>query len=439
MEQKKILISLVVPLIIAGSIGTWFCTRDTLSDPIRIASGSIGGEYYKFGDALEKKLRSRARRPVKNIETTGTMENLRLLKEGVVEVALLQSIIFPDLDNDDDDELNDISVIAPLYLEPVVILARKLSGIESVYDLENMRVCTGPEESGTKETSDNLLKFYGLSDKVTRVPEFFHDNSSHNDRNSCDVGIMVMGLRSPCYKEMGKTDVKALELPYARALAESKAFLAEFTLPEGIFARPPLPALPHKNIRTVAYTALLAVRKDASSALVNEVLSAIYRTDLRIDFPDLLPLKEAREWSEIPLHLTAQEYYNPLRRMEVFATRMEAFAAVKELFFAFLAISYFFWLRFNELRKKEEIRQNDIMKEELDGFLQETIALDRKQMQSESLEELRSIIDQITEVKIKALEELTNEKLRSDQMFSIFLMQCHNLIFKIQNKMGLLR
>ncbi|MCI5167322.1 MAG: hypothetical protein D3903_14810 [Candidatus Electrothrix sp. GM3_4] len=142
---------------------------------------------------------------------------------------------------------------------------------------------------------------------------------------------------------------------------------------------------------------------------------------------------------EIPLDQTAQDYYNPLRRMEVFATRMEAFAAVKELFFAFLAISYFFWLRFNELRKREAIRQNNIMKEELDGFLQETIALDRKQMQSESLEELRSIIDQINEVKIKALEELTNEKLRSDEMFSIFLMQCHNLICKIQNKIGLLR
>jgi hypothetical protein len=78
------------------------------------------------------------------------------------------------------------------------------------------------------------------------------------------------------------------------------------------------------------------------------------------------------------------------------------------------------------------------MKEKLDVFLQETIELDRKQMQSESLGELRNIIDQITEVKIKALEELTNEQLRSDQMFSIFLMQCHNIIGKIQNKIRLL-
>jgi hypothetical protein len=124
--------------------------------------------------------------------------------------------------------------------------------------------------------------------------------------------------------------------------------------------------------------------------------------------------------------------------MEVFATRMEAFAAVKELFFAFLAISYFFWLRLNELRKKEGRRQESLMKEELDSFLQETIALDRKQMQSESPEELRSIIDQVTEVKIKALEELTNEKLQSGQMFSTLLMQCHHIVCKIQNKIALI-
>ncbi|MCI5161054.1 MAG: TAXI family TRAP transporter solute-binding subunit [Candidatus Electrothrix sp. AX5] len=436
MNQKKILISLVVLLIIAGSIGMWLWKRDTLlPDVIRIASGSKGGEYYIFGDALGKKLRSKTRRSVENRETAGTLENLRLLKEGAVELALLtQATVFPELDN---EGANKISVIAPLYLEPVVVLARKKSGIESVYDLENRRVCTGPEESGTKKTSDDLLKFYGLK-KVTRVPEFFHDSSKHSYRNSCDAGIIVMGVRGPCFKEIGKTDMRVLELPYAQIMAESEAFLTEFTLPEGVFTRHPSPTLPHKNIQTVAYTALLAVRKDASSVFVNKVLDTVYHTDLRTSFPDFLPLKVAGTWLEIPLDQTAREYYNPLRRMEVFATRMEAFAAVKELFFAFLAISYFFWLRLNELRKKEERRQENLMKEELDGFLQETIALDRKQMQSESPEELRSIIDQVTEVKIKALEELTNERLRSDQMFSIFLMQCHNIICKIQNKIALI-
>jgi len=42
--------------------------------------------------------------------------------------------------------------------------------------------------------------------------------------------------------------------------------------------------------------------------------------------------------------------------MESFANRMESCAAIKELFFAFLAATYFFWLRFHDLRKKKELR-----------------------------------------------------------------------------------
>ncbi|MCI5165413.1 MAG: hypothetical protein D3903_04825 [Candidatus Electrothrix sp. GM3_4] len=100
MEQKKILISLVVLLIIAGLIGTWFYTRDTLPKTIRIASGSKGGEYYQIGEELEKKLIFRTRRSVENRETVGTLENLRMLKEGKVELALLtQATIFPELDH----------------------------------------------------------------------------------------------------------------------------------------------------------------------------------------------------------------------------------------------------------------------------------------------------------------------------------------------------
>ena len=441
LEREKILICLVAVIIIAGLFGIrLYITRDKLPCAIRIATGTKGGEYCQFGEKLEEKLNSKLKSRIpritaKNIETAGTMENLRLLKEGVVELALLQSIVFPDPDN---KTSKDISVIAPLFLEPLVVPVKKESGIESLYDLENRSVCTGAKESGTRKTADDLLEFYGL--KVKRVNASFTADCSSEDENNCDAGIVVMGLRGPSLREMGETGaVRFLELPYTQALAKSEAFLTEFTLPEGVFARHPSPSLPGKDIQTVAYTALLAVRKDASAALVNEVLSTIYRSDLRVNFPDLFSLQKARQWSEIPLHPTAQEYYNPLRRMEVFATRMEAFAAVKELLFAFLAIAYFIWLRFHELRKRKERILLQEMKDELDGFLRKTMLLDQQQVESESPEELQSIITQITELKIYVLQELTDEKLRADQMFMIFLTQCHNVICKIQSKLFILQ
>lgn len=427
-REKIYLYAAGVVVILFGTL-FWTCLwyqSDISPRTIRIASGPKCGEYYNIVNKLKERLGATRGGEVKNRQTAGTIENLILLKKEAVHFALLQSIFFPS---------DKISIIAPLYLEPVVILARKESGISSIYDLENKQVCTGPKKSGTSKTSDDLIDFYGLNN-IKRRHLLFQNDGKQNNRQECKAGILVMGLNSPYFKKINSTEgLKVLDLPYTKSLAASQAFLAEFTLPKGIFARhSSLTAFPDKDIHTIAYTALLAAHKETSSTLVHDVLDAIYRTDLRAHFPDLIPLKEAGDWLDIPLHSTAQEYYNPLGVLESFANRMESYAAIKELLFAFFAASYFFWLHFNRIRKKKEKALVQQMKDELDDFLQMTMVLDRKQMKSTSPEELQYIIDQITELKMQALKDLTDEKLRSDQMFSIFLMQCHNVISKIQTK-----
>ena len=47
---------------------------------------------------------------------------------------------------------------------------------------------------------------------------------------------------------------------------------------------------------------------------------------------------------------------------------------------------------------------------------------------------LKGYLDEITTIKLNALEELTHEDLRSDRQFLIFLIQCGNVINKIQAK-----
>jgi hypothetical protein len=50
---------------------------------------------------------------------------------------------------------------------------------------------------------------------------------------------------------------------------------------------------------------------------------------------------------------------------------------------------------------------------------------------------LEQYLDDITRIKLSALEELSDEKLKSDHAFQIFLTQCANLISKIQSKIEL--
>ena len=55
-------------------------------------------------------------------------------------------------------------------------------------------------------------------------------------------------------------------------------------------------------------------------------------------------------------------------------------------------------------------------------------------MDTTDADELQDFLDQVTEIKLEALTKFTHEELRSDQAFSIFLLQCANLISKIQMK-----
>ncbi|MEC9001835.1 MAG: hypothetical protein VX644_00560, partial [Planctomycetota bacterium] len=53
---------------------------------------------------------------------------------------------------------------------------------------------------------------------------------------------------------------------------------------------------------------------------------------------------------------------------------------------------------------------------------------------SKHVQELQDFLDEVTAIKLQALRELTEEGLRGDQSFSIFLDQCAGLRNKIQLK-----
>ena len=58
-------------------------------------------------------------------------------------------------------------------------------------------------------------------------------------------------------------------------------------------------------------------------------------------------------------------------------------------------------------------------------------------MKTDDPKKLRGYLDEVTHIKLRALDELTDEDLRGDQMFTIFLTQCSNLSRKLQLKISL--
>lgn len=70
----------------------------------------------------------------------------------------------------------------------------------------------------------------------------------------------------------------------------------------------------------------------------------------------------------------------------------------------------------------------------LDSFVDRTIAIESAQIGVSDPVRLAEYLDEVTRIKLKALDELTDAELRGDQAFAIFLTQCANLISKLQLK-----
>ncbi len=70
----------------------------------------------------------------------------------------------------------------------------------------------------------------------------------------------------------------------------------------------------------------------------------------------------------------------------------------------------------------------------LDRSLNQTVQIERAQIKPSDVKSIKGYMAAVTEIKLKALQELTEKELRGDQAFLIFLDQCPNLIGKIQMK-----
>jgi len=155
---------------------------------------------------------------------------------------------------------------------------------------------------------------------------------------------------------------------------------------------------------------------------------------LRLHVPTLIPRYEATRWVSTRLHPEAYRYFHPTDDIGLMANVMESLAAGKELLFALGAGIYLLWHRWRRLRDRENQEIIRRQKEHLDLFLEETLRIEAAQMNTMDVEKLQKYLDDVTRIKLKALHEFTEEELRGDRSFSIFLTQCANLISTIQLK-----
>lgn len=413
--------------VVVVSIATWFATRESLPPEIRIAAAKSGGLYSEFAAKLKPYLEQRTGRSVVVQATEGSADNLELLRRKEVHLAIMQAGAVG---------LEGVAALAPLYPDVVHVVVRKGSDIKTIRNFSGRQVSIGPQGSGMRTTAGDLLSHYGIAEELLEQNDAYFLALLEDRDQPLEAAIITTGLLNRDLTKLLNNDHFELLSLDAEAISVRYPYFKPFTIPRGMYSEDP-PQPPHP-VATVATMSFLAARSDASDVLVQEVLACLYDQFPRTSFPAVVPPDEAATWSTVPLHPAARAFHDPYKGLGLLADFMDSLAGIKELLFALGAGLYLLWLRWKRVKEQEVQAHLARQMRRLNELIDETARIERAQMTSRDPAELKQFLDEVTLIKLQGLREMSHEDLRGDRMFSIFLMQCANLIRKIQGKLILL-
>ena len=245
------------------------------SDGYAIAAGPEHGQYVRFARALAE---SKGVRAVPLI-TRGGDDNLRLLREGKVSLALAQGDAALDAYEGRGSFAADgphatLRAVGSLYPEPVHVLVRADGALASLADLAGRRVAIGPPGSASRSTALRVLQAHGLSVKdITPLDLPLGDALVALKQKQADAVIQVIGVPADSVRDaLAEVPLRLLPLSEraVAALAEAKAGYFAHRIPHGAYASQ------KQDVRTVATAALLLAGTDLSDTEVATITRFVF-------------------------------------------------------------------------------------------------------------------------------------------------------------------
>jgi TRAP transporter TAXI family solute receptor len=307
------LVAAVVALVaIVGGFLFWRELEEDEAPSVVIATGSESGTYHAVGMALAQLLEETG--VVYRAEertTEGSQENMRLLQEGAVQLAIVQS---------DTEPAAEATLLAPLYPEVLhVLLAReRADDVAEIADLEGRTAWIGAPASGTRQSVERILEHFDLSVRETAAS----DQDAAVEQllaGEIDVLFLLTALPSPLVDRLSDTDrVRFLsfgdpqtEGNEADALALIFPRLHATIIPRSTYGR-----LPRSPVATVGVTAQLVGRRGLDDEVIRAITSTLFtrRTELDLADQELNVGDRLREDYEpgstiLPYHPGAAAYY----------------------------------------------------------------------------------------------------------------------------------
>jgi hypothetical protein len=174
---------------------------------LRLATGSKTGVYYPIGCGIKKVIEDAYPNEVRIevVQTSGALENLRLIDKGQVDLALAQNdAVYYFSRGREMFSLpsSKALAIASLYTEMVQIIANRKSGIEHLDQLKGRRIRTGSPPENTSNSATVVFSLDGWeAEDLTDVRCSFSEARNLLLSNSLDAACVTAGIPTPLLTE----------------------------------------------------------------------------------------------------------------------------------------------------------------------------------------------------------------------------------------------
>ena len=275
------------------------------SPPSKIvfATGQPGGVYDSFGREYQKRLGAQGLK-VELVNTAGSVDNLRRIIEGKVDIAFAQSGTYQVVN----DPQHKVSGLAAIYYEPLWIFTKRDIRMEDKMAYRPESVAVGPKGSGTEAIAKAILAEQGYDITSPAIVNL----SSADARRQLIEGKLDVAFFVTSYRDGGILELlrhKSLRLTsFRREVAYTRKFrgLTPVKVHEGLLDLKE--NIPPENITLLSPSALLVARDTINPRLVELVLKVAQAVHSPGDLLDP-PLKfPSLEGVDVPINEAAETY-----------------------------------------------------------------------------------------------------------------------------------
>ena len=270
---------LTAGLALAFAVGVAGCGGDDKnSGMINIATGGTAGTYYPIGGAIADVLSKNVEGINASAQSTGaSVANINMLKEGEVDLAIVQNdITYYAVNGTDmfDKKVDNIRAIASLYPETCQFVTLETSDIRSVADLKGKKVAVGAAGSGVEANVRQILKAYGLTyDDIDEQFLSFAEGAAALKDGAIDVACLTAGYPTASVQDIASQHkIRLIPLTNDRIaqLIAEYPFYTKTVIPAGTYAGF------DEDIQTVSVMAILVANDKLGDDKGYSITKAIF-------------------------------------------------------------------------------------------------------------------------------------------------------------------